>query len=135
MIKRSLTLAALLMAMVLTAAADENEKKGPVLTFDPPRQDYGTVYVDELPDGNLEIQFSNTGDEPLVISNVRACCGTRVREWPREPIMPGEEETIEVSFRLAPRPQRISRSVTVNYNNEQRPTERFRIVGQVVERE
>ncbi len=135
MIKRSLTLAALLIAMVFTAAADENEKKGPVLTFENSRHDYGTVYVDDLPDGNLEIRFSNTGDEPLVISNVRACCGTRVRDWPREPIMPGEEETIEVSFRLAPRPQRISRSVTVNYNNEERPTERFRIVGQVVERE
>ncbi len=137
MIRTFLSMAALLTIMVFTTAAEENEneKKGPVLTFENDRQDYGTVYVDDLPDGNLVIKFTNTGDEPLVINNVRACCGTRVRDWPREPVMPGDEETIEVSFRLAPRPQRISRSVTVNYNNEERPTQRYRIVGQVIERE
>lgn len=135
MIKTLLIVAAILTMGAFSSVADENEKKGPVLEFEKSRQDYGTVYVDDLPDGNLKIKFTNTGDEPLVISNVRACCGTRVRDWPREPIMPGDEETIEVSFRLAPRPQRISRTVTVNYNNEERPTVRYRIVGQVVERE
>ncbi len=135
MIKTLFILAAILTMGAFSTVADENEKKGPVLEFEKSRQDYGTVYVDDLPDGNLEIKFTNTGDEPLVISNVRACCGTRVRDWPKEPIMPGDEETIEVSFRLAPRPHRISRSVTVNYNNEERPTVRYRIVGQVVERE
>jgi len=135
MIKTLLIVAAILTMGAFSSVADENEKKGPVLEFEKSRQDYGTVYVDDLPDGNLEIKFTNTGDEPLVISNVRACCGTRVTDWPREPIMPGDEETIEVSFRLAPRPQRISRTVTVNYNNEERPTVRYRIVGQVVERE
>jgi len=135
MIRTLLIVAAILTMGAFSSVADENEKKGPVLEFEKSRQDYGTVYVDDLPDGNLKIKFTNTGDEPLVISNVRACCGTRVRDWPREPIMPGDEETIEVSFRLAPRPQRISRTVTVNYNNEERPTVRYRIVGQVVERE
>ncbi len=135
MIRTFLSMAVLLTVMVFSTAAEENEKKGPVLTFENDQQDYGTVYVDDLPDGNLVIKFANTGDEPLVINNVRACCGTRVMSWPREPIMPGEEETIEVSFRLAPRPHRISRTVTVNYNNEERPTQRYRIVGQVVERE
>ncbi len=135
MIRTFLSMAVLLTVMVFSTAAEENKKKGPVLTFENDQQDYGTVYVDDLPDGNLVIKFANTGDEPLVINNVRACCGTRVMSWPREPIMPGEEETIEVSFRLAPRPHRISRTVTVNYNNEERPTQRYRIVGQVVERE
>ncbi len=135
MIRTLLIVAAIITMGAFSSVADENEKKGPVLEFEKSRQDYGTVYVDDLPDGNLEIKFTNAGDEPLVISNVRACCGTRVTDWPREPIMPGDEETIEVSFRLAPRPQRISRSVTVNYNNEERPTVRYRIVGQVVERE
>ncbi len=119
----------------LHADEPESEKKGPQFQFEQSRFDYGTIYVDDMPETKMDIKFSNVGDEPLILSNVRACCGTRVTSWPREPIMPGEEEVIKIEFRLAPRPQRISRSVTVNYNNPERPTERFRITGQVVERE
>ena len=133
MIRKVLSLAGILMFVLMSVSAEE--KKGPQLKFENDRHDYGTVYVDELPDGELAINFSNSGDEPLLLSNVRACCGTRVTQWPREPILPGEEGTINIQFRLAPRAQRISRSVTVTYNNEERPTERFRITGQVVERE
>ncbi len=135
MVRRVFSVAAFMLLAVFMANAGDNDKKGPQLTFENDRHDYGTVYVDDMPETKLDIKFTNTGDEPLVLSRVRACCGTRVTSWPREPIMPDEEETITVEFRLAPRPQRISRSVTVNYNNEQQPVVRYRITGQVVERE
>lgn len=114
----------------------DDEKSGPVLSFEKERQDYGTIYLDTLSPGttfNIDVKFSNTGDAPILLSNVRACCGTRVLDWPQDPIMPNDEGTIKVSFRLAQRAQRISRTVTINYNNEQKPTEVFRIVGEVVE--
>ncbi len=135
MIQRVFPLAGLMILIAFFANANDDGKKGPQLTFENSRHDYGTVYVDEMPETKLDIKFTNTGDEPLVLSNVRACCGTRVTQWPREPISPGEEGIIKIEFRLAPRPQRISRSVTVNYNHPERPTERYRITGQVVERE
>lgn len=131
--KKSFLIAGLLLLVAMVVYA--NDKKGPQFTWENDRYDYGTVYVDEIPETKMAISFSNTGDEPLILSNVRACCGTRVTQWPREPILPGEEGTINIEFRLAPRPQRISRTVTVTYNNEQSPTERFRITGQVIERE
>lgn len=120
---------------LLVFAVYAEDKKGPQLEFEKSRHDYGTIYLDDMPETKMAIKFSNTGDEPLVLNNVRACCGTRVTQWPREPILPGEEGTINIEFRLAPRPQRISRTVTVNYNNTERPTQTFRITGQVVERE
>ncbi len=135
MIQRVFPLAGLMILIAFFANANDDGKKGPQLTFENSRHDYGTVYVDEMPETKLDIKFTNTGDEPLVLSNVRACCGTRVTQWPREPISPGEEGIIKIEFRLAPRPQRISRSVTVNYNHPERPIERYRITGQVVERE
>jgi hypothetical protein len=116
-------------------AQDQQETNGPELSFEKSAQDYGTIYVDEMPDGKLDIKFSNTGNEPLVLSNVRACCGTRVTAWPREPLMPGEEGLISIEFRLAPRPQRIGRTVTVTSNQPDRPTSIYRITGQVIERE
>ncbi len=133
--RKVFSLAVLMTLVGFFAVAGDEEKNGPKLTFEPSSHNYGTVYVDEMPNTNLDIRFSNTGNEPLVISNVRACCGTRVTSWPREPIMPGQADTISVDFRLAQRPQRISRTVTVTYNNPEEPTIRYRITGQIVERE
>ncbi len=133
MIKKSFLVAGLILLVAMVVNA--NDKKGPQFKWENDRHDYGTVYVDEMPETKLAINFSNTGDEPLILSNVRACCGTRVTQWPREPILPGEEGIINIEFRLAPRAQRISRTVTVTYNNEERPTERFRITGQIIDRE
>jgi hypothetical protein len=122
------------MAMLMgVGVAISQENKGPQLKWELDRYDYGTVYLEDLPETKLDIKFKNDGDEPLVLSQVRACCGTRVNSWPREPVMPGDEGTIQVEFRLAPRPHRISRTVTVN-TNAQNATSIFRIVGEVVEK-
>lgn len=132
MIRKLFSLTGLLVLLVFAANADD--KKGPQLTFENERYDYGTVYLDDMPETRLAIKFTNTGDEPLVLSHVRACCGTRVTQWPREAIMPGEEGVINIEFRLAPRPQRISRTITATYNNEEQPSKTYRIMGQVVQR-
>jgi hypothetical protein len=110
------------------------EPTGPKLTFSKPLHDFGTVYTDSLPDTKVDIEFKNTGDAPLLISGVRACCGTRVNEWPKEPILPGDTGMVKVNFRLAPSPQRISRTVTITYNKPDQPSVVYRIVGNVVSR-
>ncbi len=120
--------------LMFFAATAQQATTGPKITFDPPTYDYGTVYLDDMPDTNLDITFTNTGDAPVTLTNVRACCGTRVSSWPREPIAPGEEGTISVQFRLAPRVQRISRTVTLTYNDPDPTNVIYRITGQVVER-
>ncbi len=129
-------LAAMMLLFSFTLNADnDDEKTGPLLKFANKNHDYGKVYVDAMPDTRLDIPFSNQGDEPLIISSVRGCCGTRITKWPKEPILPGEEATISIQFNLASKPQRISKTVTVTYNNESDPVVRYRIVGEVVERE
>lgn len=133
--KRLILVCSILFATFIGFAANNNEADGPQLSFDKPQHDYGTVYVDEMPETKLAIEFTNTGDSPLILSNVRACCGTRVTKWPREPINPGEKGQIDIEFTLAARPQRISRTVTVTSNNAENATSIFRITGQVVERE
>ena len=124
----------LLLSIVLgISVAISQDKKGPELKWNLERYDYGTVYLDDMPETKLDIKFTNEGTEPLVLSHVRACCGTRVHTWPREPIMPGDEGTIQIEFRLAPRAQRLSRTVTVTSNADP-TTSIFRIVGEVAER-
>ena len=123
------------LAVFMTLGVYADQRKGPMLSFKKDRHDYGTLYADNLPEFTLDIEFVNSGNEPLILSNVRACCGTRVTAWPRQPIMPQETGVVKIVFRLAPRPQRISRSVTVTSNSTDRPVQIFRISGQVVDRE
>ncbi|MFO8053775.1 MAG: DUF1573 domain-containing protein [Bacteroidales bacterium] len=97
------------------------------------RLNLGTTYLDELEEFNLEINFLNTGDEPLVVTRVWGCCGTNIKGWTREPVMPGDTGVIKVKFRLAPRTQSISRTVSAK-SNDPAGTKVLRIVGKVAER-
>ncbi|MFW5706748.1 MAG: DUF1573 domain-containing protein [Bacteroidota bacterium] len=127
------TIILLFVMFVGAGIASSQENDGPQLKWEKERYDFGTVYLDDPPETKLDLKFTNEGNEPLVLTQVRACCGTRVHSWPKEPIQPGEEGTIQIEFRLAPRAHRISRTVTVTSNADPE-TSIFRIVGEVVER-
>ena len=61
--------------------------------------------------------FENTGGNALVITDVRGSCGCTVaKNWPRNPIPPGEHGTIEVSFDSEGRSGRQNKTVTVVAN-------------------
>ncbi|HSV75904.1 MAG TPA: DUF1573 domain-containing protein [Bacteroidales bacterium] len=107
---------------------------GPALNFTQDRIDFGTVYTDKMPEFKYSIEFTNAGNAPLILNAVRACCGTRVVSWPQEPVLPGQKGIIEIEFRLAPRAQRVSRTVTVTSNDTANPTAILRIMGQVADR-
>lgn len=111
--------------------ADVHLSNGPVLEFLDDQLDVGTLPVSSLRPFEEQIKFANRGDQPLILSNVRGCCGTRITQWPQVPIMPGETSHIEVHFRLASRPHAVRRTVTVT-SNATNPTQVHRIVGQVV---
>ena len=59
--------------------------------------DFGKVDINT--ENKYSFTFSNTGTEPLKISNARGSCGCTVPKWPKEPIMPGQSSLIEVIFR------------------------------------
>lgn len=85
----------------------------PVMTFESEVVDYGTI--EQGADGVREFKFTNTGKEPLIISNSRGSCGCTVPTWPKEPIKPGESSVIKVKYdtkRLGP----INKSVTITSN-------------------
>jgi len=59
-------------------------------------KDLGTVK--EGPEVEVAYKFKNTGNKPLIISNVHASCGCTVPETPKEPFAPGDEGTIRAKF-------------------------------------
>lgn len=69
------------------------------ISFDKTTIDYGTIPVNA--DGNRVFTFKNTGDKPLILSNVQPGCGCTASEWPKEPILPGKSAQIKVHYNTA----------------------------------
>ena len=45
-----------------------------------------------------KVVFSNTGNAPLVIKNAKGSCGCTVPIWSKEPIMPGQTDTLTIRY-------------------------------------
>lgn len=130
--KRLLFIAGFLLIFANLSHAQQSEN-GSVITFNKDVHDYGKVLTTNIPDGIVEFKVYNKGKKPLVLSSVRACCGTQVKEFTNQPISPGDSGIVKVEFRILTRPHRISRTVTIQSNAENRQTAVLRIIGEVIE--
>ena len=114
---------------------DEDIKKtNPFLRFSPTEVNLGSINVDSITEetGNISIEVYNDGSLPLILNQVTGCCGTRVTDWTREPIMSGQKGTIKIFFRISPTPQRISRTITVQSNAGNGKNLKIAVLGEVV---
>jgi hypothetical protein len=105
---------------------------GPKLSFSKEVIEVGTHYLESLEVIKAEVAFTNTGDQPLVLTAAKGCCGTRVIDWPKEPIMPGESGLVNLQFRPAARAHQIRRTLTLT-SNDPAGTSIIRITGEVLE--
>jgi len=93
--------------------------------------DYGTVNKED--DNGLRIfEFTNTGDAPLIISDVKSSCGCTVPSKPTEPILPGKTGKIEVKYNMNPGPIRKTITVESNAVNYDEGRVALKIKGEVV---
>lgn len=118
--------------LVLSTTMLFGQAAGPKFEYVEEFVDLGTYYTDNLEVIKVEIEFKNSGDQPLIVSSVRGCCGTRITGWTKEPVRPGEKGTITAEFRPAPRAHAISRTITA-MSNDQSGQKVFRIRGKVEE--
>src|SRR5689334_19376817 len=68
-----------------------------------------------------DFEFTNTGKEPLIISNAAGSCGCTVPEWPKEPIASGAKGVIKVTFNSAGKQGVQDKTVTLSSNAKQNP--------------
>ncbi|MFZ4930041.1 MULTISPECIES: DUF1573 domain-containing protein [unclassified Chryseobacterium] len=66
------------------------------ITFDKTTFDYGTIKPSS--DGTRFFTVTNSGDKPLIISNVKPSCGCTTPEFSQDPIMPGKSAKIKVGY-------------------------------------
>lgn len=106
----------------------QQPQNGPKIEFSKETHDYGEVKYGG--NGTCTFTFTNTGTEPLIISNARGSCGCTVPEWPKQPIAPGEKAVITVRYDTK-RSGPINKSVTIQSNAVNNPTVILKIKGNV----
>lgn len=107
---------------------------GPKIEFKEETINYGEVEKGK-DDGIRVFEFTNTGDQPLIIKNAKSSCGCTVPEWPKEPIAPGGKGQIKVQYNMNPGP--ISKTITIESNAVNKPNGMvpLRIKGTVIVKE
>lgn len=90
--------------------------------------DYGQIAKGS--DGVRVFEFTNTGNAPLVIEDVKSTCGCTVPKKPEGAIAPGASSSIQVKYdtnRVGP----IRKTITV-YSNADEPIKALKIKGEVL---
>jgi hypothetical protein len=116
--KKMLMIATLLVSVVSVYAqsATTASQNGPVITWDKSTHDFGNMVQGEVVEHTFK--FTNTGNEPLVITNVQVSCGcTTPKGWPRDPVMPGASAELTVAFNSAGKMGAQTKPVTIVSNS------------------
>lgn len=79
-----------------TPTAVEAATNGPAMTFESETIDYGVI--EQGSDPYRYFKFTNTGNEPLIITHAKGSCGCTVPSHPKDPIAPGESAEVKVRY-------------------------------------
>ncbi|MBQ8959292.1 MAG: DUF1573 domain-containing protein [Bacteroidales bacterium] len=95
-------------------SATEKSDKQAAIEFDKEEHDFGTLLQGEVV--SYSFHFTNTGNVPLIISQVTSTCGCTVGDYPREPIAPGKSGSVKATYDSAGHHGFQSRTLTVMSN-------------------
>lgn len=102
----------------VAAAAERDATAGnfPTISFDEVEHDFGTI-MDGTPVETV-FKYTNTGNSPLVVSNIKSSCGCTVpQDWNKDPIAPGESAQFTVKFNGKGANQ-VSKTITLTTNTQ-----------------
>jgi hypothetical protein len=102
-------------AFAQTTTQTPEKKDGAIITFDKKSHDFGDIIQGDKVEHTF--YFTNTGNEPLIITNVQVTCGcTTPKGWPRDPIPSGGKGELTVSFNSAGKSGKQNKPVTIISN-------------------
>ncbi len=88
----------------------------PEIKFDEETHDFGRITQGEKV--TTAFKFKNTGGANLIISSANGSCGCTVPEYPKKPILPGQEAVVNVVFSSEGKSGLVEKSVTLVTNCE-----------------
>lgn len=101
-------------ALAMTTSCKKEVKGTTEITFEKSEHDFGTITQGDKV--TYDFKFKNTGESDLLIKDAKGSCGCTVPEYPKDPISPGQEDIIKVSFNSAGKIGDQIKSVTLFCN-------------------
>lgn len=129
---KKLFLLSLFAIFAMGAANAQDTKTAPVdgakIVFASLEHNYGTI--NKGGDGNCVFEFTNEGNEPLILSNVKASCGCTTPSYTKDPIFPGQTGQIKVRYNTN-NIGGFTKTITVTSNAVDNPRVVLKIKGTV----
>jgi len=97
------------------AQATDSVKSNASIKFETTSHSFGNIIEGQM--ATHEFVFTNTGTDPLSLTNVRASCGCTTPSWPREVIEPGKSATIRAEYNSNGRPGTFTKNIFVTSNS------------------
>ena len=113
----------------ISASGEQDLDELPEITFNETLHDFGTVIEGEKVIYNFT--FTNTGKTDLILSSVSASCGCTATKYTNDPVAPGDEGIVTVTFDSRNRRGFQNKSVTIIANTQPNKT-MLRIKAKVV---
>jgi len=126
-INKNLSAVAILLFFCFTAFSQQSD---PSVHFVESQYNFGKIKEN---DGEVKHKFSfiNKGEEPLILTSVRAGGGFEVIQYTGSPVMPGDSGSVEIMFNPANMHGRFNRAITVTATG--RPSAvTLRLLGDVI---
>lgn len=102
---------------------------GPMLSLDKEVHNFGTIEYGS--DASCVFTVSNTGDQPLIITECKKTCGCTVPECDSDPIAPGKTSEIKITYDS--KKAGVFNKMVKVYSNSLGGTEKhLRITGEVL---
>lgn len=95
-------------------SAEQPTGKEAAITFDKTEHDFGKILQGEVV--AYSFHFTNTGNAPLLITEVKTSCGCTAGDYPREPIKPGQDGFVKATYDSKGHHGFQSRALTVMSN-------------------
>ncbi len=124
--KKAFVIPFLLIASLISLNAQTRDAN---ISFDFEAHDFGKIKEANGP-VTVNFQFTNTGNDPLLVKQVRASCGCTSPNWSKEPVLPGKKGFVSVTYNPKNRPGPFRKTATVT-SNADLPTKVLTIKGDV----
>jgi len=96
------------------AQTTDSAKSNASIKFETTSHSFGNIIEGQM--ATHEFVFTNTGTDPLTLTNVRASCGCTTPSWPREVIEPGKSASIRAEYNSNGRPGTFTKNIFVTSN-------------------
>ena len=124
--KKLMMICAMVVGFTITASAQTDNKAE--FKFVEEKHDFGNV-----PQGKpvtTEFVYTNIGEEPLILTEVKPTCGCTIADYTKTPVKKGEKGTIKITYNAAVEAP-FNKTIVVT-SNAKTPTKYLVIVGEVV---